>query len=89
VLACDLYFYASREPNRRSNRNEGNAVWVDPEKETAMSDTPPLPGDETEPGTKQSAPDVCPDCGGSGRKDGTDCPTCAGTGTITVIVGDA
>ncbi|MBP0439541.1 hypothetical protein [Tianweitania sediminis] len=54
-----------------------------------MSDTPPLPGDETEPGTKQSAPDVCPDCGGSGRKDGTDCPTCAGTGTVTVIVGDA
>ncbi len=47
------------------------------------------PGDETEPGTTQSAPNLCPECGGTGVADGETCPVCAGGGTITAIVGDA
>jgi len=47
------------------------------------------PGDETEPGTKQSAEGICPRCSGSGDVNGGTCPDCEGTGTIEVIVGDA
>jgi DnaJ-class molecular chaperone len=47
------------------------------------------PGDETEPGGKQSAENLCPNCVGSGEVEGEPCPTCKGTGTVTVIVGDA
>jgi hypothetical protein len=48
-----------------------------------------LPGDETEPGSKQSAEGICLACGGSGEQSGKDCPHCGGSGIITVIVGDA
>jgi hypothetical protein len=48
-----------------------------------------LPGDETEPGAKQSAEGICPACAGTGRLGRQTCPDCGGTGTITVIVGDA
>jgi hypothetical protein len=57
---------------------------------SAPSDASPAhPGDETPPGTPQSADGPCPRCGGSGRVAGADCPDCAGSGTVTVIVGDA
>lgn len=46
-------------------------------------------GDEAEPGSRQSAENLCPDCAGSGELDGKPCPACRGTGTVTVIVGDA
>ena len=32
---------------------------------------------------------VCPDCAGTGSRDGGDCSTCAGTGTVEELVGDA
>jgi hypothetical protein len=54
----------------------------------AMAETA-KPGDETEPGSKQSAENLCPDCAGSGKVDGASCSTCEATGTVTVIVGDA
>lgn len=57
------------------NRNGGNAKSAH--------------GDETEPGTGQTADGICPDCGGEGQVDGNTCPGCGGTGTVTVIVGDA
>lgn len=47
------------------------------------------PGDETEPGTKQAAQDICPHCSGTGKVDGEPCQNCKGTGSIAVIVGDA
>jgi DnaJ-class molecular chaperone len=46
-------------------------------------------GDETEPGSKQSADGICPKCGGFGRLDGKSCSNCGGDGIVTVIVGDA
>ncbi|HEV7437763.1 MAG TPA: hypothetical protein VGO22_23300 [Pseudorhizobium sp.] len=48
-----------------------------------------LPGDETEPGSKQSAEGICLACGGSGEQSGRQCADCGGTGIVTVIVGDA
>jgi DnaJ-class molecular chaperone len=47
------------------------------------------PGDEAEPGSPQTGEQICPACGGSGRKAGTKCEACGGTGRVTVIVGDA
>jgi len=50
---------------------------------------PMSPGDEAPEGTPGTGEDVCPDCGGSGRRAGGDCPTCAGTGKVTVGLGGA
>jgi DnaJ-class molecular chaperone len=50
--------------------------------------TPSLrPGDEAPEGAANAAEDLCPDCGGSGRRDDRPCPTCSGTGRITEAVG--
>jgi hypothetical protein len=40
------------------------------------------PGDEAPPGTPGTGEDICPDCGGNGRKDNKKCPTCGGTGRV-------
>lgn len=37
----------------------------------------------------QVGENTCPDCAGTGSRDGGDCPTCAGTGTVEDVVGDA
>ena len=50
---------------------------------------PAKPGDEAPPGTPQSAENLCPACGGTGRIDDAACPECRGTGVVTTIVGDA
>jgi hypothetical protein len=56
----------------------------------ATAASPRNPGDEAAPGTPQTGEDICPECGGSGRKDGqTMCANCGGTGRIVKIVGDA
>jgi DnaJ-class molecular chaperone len=47
------------------------------------------PGDEVKPGTDQSGENVCPTCAGKQRVNGTPCPECKGTGTVTTLVGDA
>ncbi|MCB8819886.1 hypothetical protein [Microvirga rosea] len=47
------------------------------------------PGDEDVPGTKQTADNICPRCGGKGKLDGEVCPSCQGSGTVVAIVGDA
>jgi DnaJ-class molecular chaperone len=47
------------------------------------------PGDQAQPGTKQSAENTCPKCAGSGRLDAKACPDCGGTGKVIEIVGDA
>lgn len=53
----------------------------------ASADEPLNPGDEAEPGEAGSGENLCPDCGGSGRKDGGPCPTCGGSGRITEGIG--
>jgi hypothetical protein len=47
------------------------------------------PGDEAPPGTPGTGEDVCPACGGSGQRAGRECPTCQGTGKVTVGIGGA
>jgi len=47
------------------------------------------PGDEDQPGTRQTGEDICPACGGTGQLGQKPCPDCGGSGRITVIVGDA
>lgn len=45
------------------------------------------PGDEARPGTPGTGEAPCPDCGGSGKRQGHACPTCEGTGKITAGIG--
>ena len=48
---------------------------------------PMAPGDEAPSDRDETAPNVCPDCGGSGRRDGRDCRTCDGSGEVQEAVG--
>lgn len=56
---------------------------------TRMADKNPNmnPGDEAAPGTKGTGEDVCPDCHGSGKRDGRECKTCGGSGKIIRAIG--
>lgn len=47
------------------------------------------PGDEAPAGTPGTGEDICPECHGTGRRDGAECPNCAGTGRIVEGVGGA
>ena len=50
---------------------------------------PMAPGDEAPPGTPGTGENICRDCGGSGHKGGSECPTCQGSGVVTVGIGGA
>jgi hypothetical protein len=50
---------------------------------------PRHPGDETPPDSPQTAEQICPDCGGSGRREEKPCDTCGGSGRVVRILGDA
>lgn len=53
-------------------------------------DSPRLrPGDKAPRGTLGTGEDICPDCHGKGRIDGSPCPNCGGTGKITRGIGGA
>lgn len=45
------------------------------------------PGDEAAPGTPGTGEDLCPDCNGTGKRNGSPCPTCEGTGRIVQGIG--
>lgn len=57
--------------------------------EPARPARPMSAGDEAPPGTPGTGENVCPDCGGSGRRTGRECATCSGTGKVTVGIGGA
>ena len=52
-----------------------------------MSDQDEKPGDEVPEGTPNAGQDLCPDCGGTGERDGEPCATCEGTGTVEAAIG--
>jgi len=45
------------------------------------------PGDEAPADRKETAPNFCPQCEGSGQRDGETCPLCGGTGEVQEAVG--
>jgi RecJ-like exonuclease len=45
------------------------------------------PGDEAPPEEPSSGENACPECGGSGEVDGSDCSNCEGTGRVNEAVG--
>ena len=56
---------------------------------SSPTQAPMSPGDEAPPGTPGTGPDVCRNCGGSGKLEGRTCPECQGTGQVNVGIGGA
>jgi RecJ-like exonuclease len=54
---------------------------------TPRSIAQPRPGDEAPDGTPGTGEALCPDCEGSGKRDGRACPTCGGTGKVVQGIG--
>jgi DnaJ-class molecular chaperone len=55
---------------------------------SANDDAAPMnPGDQAPPGTPGSGEALCPDCAGSGQRNGQPCPTCGGSGKVIEGVG--
>ncbi len=50
---------------------------------------PMNPGDEAPSGAPGTGENLCPDCAGSGLKEGATCPTCRGSGKVIEGVGGA
>jgi hypothetical protein len=48
-------------------------------------DNPMTPGDESPRGIEGTGAGLCPDCGGTGRKQGQECKTCHGSGQIVPL----
>ena len=60
------------------------------DKKTTSEDTKPVqmaPGDEAPPGAESTGENICPACGGNGRREGGECPICGGTGRVVGAVG--
>jgi DnaJ-class molecular chaperone len=53
------------------------------------ANSPRNPGDEVAPGTPQTGENICPDCEGTGRRNGAPCAACGGTGRVVQQIGDA
>ena len=47
------------------------------------------PGDAAPPGTPGTGENLCPECGGNGRREGRECANCGGTGRVVQAVGGA
>lgn len=54
---------------------------------TRSSTAPPGPGDDAPAGTPGTGEAICPDCEGTGKREGRACPTCGGTGKVIQGIG--
>jgi DnaJ-class molecular chaperone len=52
-----------------------------------MESSDMAPGDEAPADRNETAPNVCPECEGSGLKQGGECQNCGGTGEVHEAVG--
>lgn len=52
-----------------------------------LTQEPQRPGDEAPAGENSAGENICPVCGGSGEKDGAQCPHCEGTGRVIEPIG--
>lgn len=88
-------FVAPYRRGRGQERAVGDLVIFDDRtpfgREAAMAEKrqPQNPGDDAPAGTPGTGEDVCPDCRGTGRRDGRECETCGGTGHVVEGIGGA
>jgi RecJ-like exonuclease len=68
-----------------------NAQKINSSTQMQQSEPPQTlhPGDQAAPGTPGTGEDICPQCEGKGRIDGSACPNCGGTGKIVKAIGGA
>ena len=60
------------------------------EDKSRRQNTKPMnPGDDAQSGTAGTGEDLCPQCRGTGRLQGTMCSNCGGTGRIVEGIGGA
>jgi DnaJ-class molecular chaperone len=89
-LAAAVLSASSKE--ERTMRNKAPDSQSSKTRSTAQmqAGNPPLnPGDEAARGTPGTGDDICPECHGNGRRNGSPCPNCGGSGTITRAIGGA
>lgn len=60
---------------------------MNPGKGDSMAEQTDKPGDEVPEGTPNAGENLCPDCSGSGTRDGKPCATCDGSGTVMEAIG--
>ena len=67
-----------------AQQNQGSG-----DKQSTTPPAPMSPGDDAPAGTPGTGENVCPACGGSGKKSGAHCTECGGTGKVTAGIGGA
>jgi DnaJ-class molecular chaperone len=72
----------NKAPNSQSTKKRSNA-------QMQAAGSMLNPGDEAPRGTPGTGDDICPECHGNGRINGSPCPNCGGGGTITRAIGGA
>ncbi|KRR06416.1 hypothetical protein [Bradyrhizobium valentinum] len=74
----------NKAPNSQSAKSRAK-----PQPQMQAANSMLNPGDEAARGTPGTGDDICPECHGSGRINGSPCPNCGGGGTITRAIGGA
>ena len=73
------------DSNQEGHDQKAQGQHTQPGRPAGMS-----PGDEAPAGTPGAGENICPDCSGTGRRDGAaPCSTCGGTGRVIEAVGGA
>ncbi len=72
----------NKAPNSKSTKSRSNA-------QMQAANSMLNPGDEAPRGTPGTGDDICPECHGKGRINGSPCLNCGGGGTITRAIGGA
>ena len=73
------------DSNHKGHDQKAQGQHTQPGRPAGMS-----PGDEAPAGTPGAGENICPDCSGTGHRDGSvPCSTCGGTGRVIEAVGGA
>ena len=78
---------AGRSREQPMSMTTGDAEQTGRDAQAAGAHPHPHPGDQAPPGSESAGENLCPDCGGDGRREGRVCETCGGTGRVLETIG--